>query len=124
MDKHLLIALFHIALVVPFFLYIGYQRAATPEWAYNVLFGLGLLIVAYHGFKAIARLVAKSPAAWINLIHALLVGPLLVYIGFLAKKTPRPAYEMLLIAGFGALGYHLSSLVIMMQTFKQGHHDE
>jgi len=116
-DHHLLLSLFHIAVVVPFFLYIGFQRAATPEMIYNILFGTGLLVLVVHGSKAIVRLVAKSPGAWINLIHVFIVAPLMLYIGYNGKKTQRPAYEMLLMAGFAALGYHLKTLIISSQTF-------
>lgn len=121
MDPHLLIAVFHIAFVVPLFLYIGFQRAATPEWLYNTLFGLGIIVFVYHAIKAIARVVAKSPSAWINLIHVGLIAPLMIYIGYLAKKTERPAYELLLISGFGALGYHLKNLIVITQTFGDRH---
>lgn len=116
-DHHLLLSLFHIAVIVPFFLYIGFQRAATPESIYNVLFGIGLLILAYHGSKAIIRIVANSPGAWINLIHVCIISPLMLYIGYNGKKTQRPAYEMLLMVGFAALGYHLKTLIISSQTF-------
>lgn len=117
MDKHLLIAVFHIIAVVPFFLFVGFQRAATPEWVYNALFGLGLVVLAYHGANSVVRLVANSPGAWINLIHVLIVAPIMLYIGYNGKKTPRPAYEMLLMLAFGALGYHLKNLIITTQTF-------
>jgi len=117
MDKHLLLALFHIAFVVPLFLYIGFQRAATPEWVYNVLFGLGLFILAYHGVMAGIRLMSGSVGAWVNVIHALLIAPLMIYIGYYGKRTPRPAYEMLLILAFGALGYHRKSLIESTQTY-------
>lgn len=117
MDKHLLLALFHIALVVPLFLYVGFQRAATPEWVYNLLFGLGLVLLAYHGVMAGIRLMSQSMGAWVNLIHALLLAPLILYIGYYGKKTQRPAYEMLLMVAFAALGYHLKSLILATQTF-------
>jgi hypothetical protein len=117
MDVHLLLALFHIAAVVPLFLYVGFQRAATPEWLYNVLFGLGILLLVYHGAKGFIRLLAKSGSAWINLIHALLIAPLLIYIGYFGKKTERPAYELLLLAGFAALGYHVKSLIVFSNTY-------
>jgi hypothetical protein len=119
-DKHLLIAVAHVALFVPFFLFVGYQRAATPDWAYRVMFALGVIVLAYHSMKAVARITAKSSMAWVNLIHALLVAPLLLWIGYHGKKTERGPYELLLIAGFGALGYHLSNLVIMTNTFVKG----
>ena len=117
MDPHLLIAVFHLALVVPFFIFVGFQRAATPDWAYHLLFALGVLILAYHGFKSIVRYFAKSAAIWINLIHAFLFAPLLLWIGYNGKKTGRPAYELLLMIAFAALGYHLKSLIEVTQTF-------
>jgi hypothetical protein len=117
MDPYLLIAILHVVLIVPFLLWIGFQRAATPEWVYHVLFGTGLLILAYHGFKAVGRFFAKSQFLWVNVIHVLFVAPLLLWIGYHAKKTERPAYDMLLIVAFGAFGYHLYKLVIMSQTF-------
>lgn len=117
MDSHLIIALFHLAFVVPLFLYVGFQRAATPEWLYWVLFGLGILVLVYHSMKAFARWAAKSPAFWVNAIHVAVVAPLMIWIGYFGKKTMRPAYEMLLIAGFGALGYHAKNLVVEAQTY-------
>jgi len=117
MDIHLLLAVFHIFAVVPMFLYVGFQRAATPEWLYHVLFGIGLVLLVFHGAKAAIRVMARSASAWINVFHAALVAPLLIWIGYFGKKTERPAYELLLIAGFGALGYHLTNLIVITQTF-------
>ena len=117
MDLHLLIAVFHVAFVVPLFLWVGFNRAATPEWAYTFLTGLGILVFLYHGYKAVGRWFAKSPVIWVNLIHMILVAPLLLWIGYNGKKTERPAYEMLLLLAFGALGYHLYTMVLVSQTF-------
>jgi hypothetical protein len=117
MDIHLLLAIFHIFFVVPLFLYVGLQRAATPEWLYNILFGFGVLLFIYQGTKAVIRYMAGSSSTWINVFHAVLIAPLVLWIGYHGKKTERPAYELLLIAGFGALGYHLKSLIVISQTF-------
>jgi hypothetical protein len=84
---------------------------------YSVLFGAGIFVMLYHSYKAISRLIAASPVIWINLIHVFLVAPLLLWTGYYAKRTERPAYDMLLIAAFGALGFHLYKLIIMSQTF-------
>ena len=117
MDIHLLLAIFHITIVVPVFLYVGFQRAATPDWLYHVLFGLGIVLLVYHGSKAVIRIMAKSASAWINVFHAGLIAPLLIWIGYFGKKTDRPAYELLLMAGFAALGYHMKNLLVLTQTF-------
>ena len=112
----MLIALLHVLLVVPFLGYIVYQKAATPEWVYSLLFGLGLFVFAYHSYKSLVRWMAKSPSLWINLFHVILVAPLMIYIGFLGKKTPRSGYELLAILTFGALGYHIYTLILFTQT--------
>lgn len=110
MDTHVLINLFHILLVVPFFLWVGISRAGLPIAAYWVLVGLGLILIIYHGYKAYLRYTQGSNMIWVNLIHALWIGPLLLYIGLKKKDTERPAYELLLLTTFGALGYHLYEL--------------
>ena len=117
MDTYLLIGILHVVVIVPFLLWVGFNRAATPDWVYQVLFGSGILIILYHGFKAIGRYFAKSPVLWVNLFHVFLVAPLLLWIGYHEKKTERPAYDMLLIAAFGAFGYHLYKLIVVSQTF-------
>jgi hypothetical protein len=117
LDKYFLVVIFHVAVVAPVLLWVGFNRAATPDWLYHVLFGFGILVAVYHGYKAIMRLIAKSPVVWVNLIHALLVAPLLIWIGYHAKKTERPAYDMLLMIAFAAFGFHLYKLIVISQTF-------
>jgi hypothetical protein len=117
MDALLLIGILHVVLIVPFLLWVGFNRAATPDWVYQLLFGVGILVLLYHGYKAVGRYFAKSPVLWVNVIHVLFVAPLLMWIGFYEKKTERPAYDMLLIVAFGAFGYHLYKLVVVSQTF-------
>jgi hypothetical protein len=117
MDAFFLVVLLHVTVIVPFFLWIGFNRAATPEWMYSVLFGAGIILLMYHGYKLITRLIAASAIIWVSLIHVFLIAPLMLWIGYYAKRTERPAYEMLLIAAFGALGYHLYKLIVISQTF-------
>jgi hypothetical protein len=116
MDPHFIIALFHILVVVPFLGYIFVQRAATPEYIYNILFFVGIFVLVYHFYKAVLRIKSQSSALWISLIHVLLFAPLMIYIGYKSKKTPRYAYELLGLTTFSALGYHLYSIVLMTQV--------
>jgi hypothetical protein len=117
MDAFFLIVILHVVVIVPFLLWVGFNRAATPEWAYNVLFGSGLLILVYHSYKALPRLMIGSMDAWKNLIHVLIAAPLFLWIGYHGKRTERPAYDMLLVAAFGAFGFHLYKLIVLSQTF-------
>jgi hypothetical protein len=116
-DLHFLIIVAHIALIMPILLFVGFQRAATPDWIYQVLFGFGILVLLYHGYRMVGRWAAKSPKLWVNAIHVAFVAPLLMWIGFHGKKTERPAYELLLILAFGGLGWHLYHLAVLSQTF-------
>jgi len=116
MNPHIALSLFHLLIVVPLLLYIGFQRTDTPSWIYYAIGSIGAIIFFYHGFRLVQRLAASSPNAWINAIHVLLIAPLLMYLGFHQKESPRAAYELLLLLAFGALGYHLFSLVRRLQT--------
>lgn len=110
-DNHFMLSLFHILIVSPLLLFVGFQRADTPVWLYNTLLVLGVVIILYHGFRLTLRLRDNSGYAWVNMIHILFVAPLLLYIGYHKKETPRSGYEMIMMLGFAALGYHLFSLV-------------
>jgi hypothetical protein len=119
MDIHLLLSLFHIFVVVPFFLYIALNRASTTQTVYKVAFVLGIFITLYHGYKALMKFRAGSQSLWVNMIHLLFIGPLLIYIGFLEQETPRAAYELLALSGFGALGYHIYHIIKMLSVVEK-----
>lgn len=110
MDARVIINLFHILLVAPFLIWVGISRGNNVNGAFTALFIIGLFVTLYHGYKSWVRLSAGSGYAWVNLIHLLWIGPLLIYIGSKKKDTPRPAFELLLLTAFGALGYHMYTL--------------
>lgn len=118
MDSHIILALFHLLLIVPFFLYVGLQRSATPPIVYTVLLTLGVILLLYHGYKSWIRYSAASPYLYVNLIHSVLLAPLLIYIGAKGRDAPRWAYEVLLMFAFAAGGYHLYSLVQQMNNVR------
>ena len=116
MDHHTLLALFHVGIVAPFLIYVGVQRAATPDFIFNGLLGLAGAILFYHLYRAYSKWISGSSSLWVNLIHIVLVVPVLVWIGYYKKETSRQAFEMLLLLGFSALGYHLYSLMLEIKT--------
>lgn len=115
-DTHFWLAIIHILFVVPLFLYIGFVRANTPQWLYLALFAMGAIILVYHGLRLIVRLKNRSGYAWVNALHVAIVAPLLLFIGYHKKDTPRYAYELLLMLGFAAGGYHTFSLVKQLEA--------
>lgn len=115
-DNHFWLAIMHLLFVVPLFLYVGIKRASTPHWLYLALLSIGIVVLLYHGSRLIVRLVNRSGYAWVNAIHVLLIAPLLIYIGYNKKETPRFGYELLLMSGFAAAGYHLLSLIKQLEA--------
>ena len=115
-DSHILLSLGHLLILAPALLYVAFSRAATPGWAYSTLLFVGLFMLAYHGYRAFVRIVKKSSYAWVNLIHVMVVAPLMIYIGYNRQDTPRAAYEMLAMLGFAAVGYHIYSLIKELQV--------
>jgi len=63
-----------------------------------------------------AKLKTGNSSLWINLIHVLMIVPLLMYIGYYGKETPRFAFETLLMLAFAGLGYHTYSLMLLLNT--------
>jgi hypothetical protein len=116
MDPHIIIALVHIFLIAPLFFVIAFFRSDMPVWAFRSIFALGLFVLVYHAYKFFTKLAARSSYSWVNAIHVVIVAPLLIYIGLEQKEAPRSAYEMLIMVGFAALGYHLYSLIHMLQV--------
>jgi hypothetical protein len=104
-DKHTIIHLFHILLVGPLFLYVGIKRETIPKLMFPFLLVLGAFITLYHIYLAYNKL-KQGQSAWVNYIHFLIIGPLLVYIGYQGLETTRKYFEMLLLLGMAAIGYH------------------
>jgi len=97
--------LFHILIVGSLFLYVGTQKIRIPKWLFTVLLVLGIIIIPYHIYKAFTYIkIGINP--WFNMIHIFLVGPLLVWIGYNKEKTPKYAFDLLLMLGFASIGYH------------------
>jgi hypothetical protein len=110
-DAHIIVALFHLILVVPLFLFVGMRRMAVPEEVYQGLLVIGTFVLGYHLWRLSVKFRSQTSGQWVNLIHVALIAPLLIYIGANKKETPRYAYELLTMTGFAALGYHLITLV-------------
>ena len=105
MDIAKLVHIFHIIIVGGLFLYVGINREKISKTLFTVLFWLGLLIILYHIFKTY-NYIKLGKGIWVNLIHIFIVGPLLIYIGYYGEKTSRKFFEILLMLGFAAIGYH------------------
>lgn len=107
MDKHKITNLFHIFFVSVLFLYVGFTRNQSPSWIYPLLLVVGVGVIGYHLYGLNVGLAPE----WVHALHFLLVGPLLVYVGYNGQETPRVYYEAMLLLGFAALGYHAMNFI-------------
>lgn len=113
--SHIGLSIFHIALVAPALLYVAIMRGQLSPWIFSLLSGVAIIMLVYHGYKAFIKWKAQSPSLWINLLHIFLVAPLLLFIGSKGYDTPRWAFELLAMLGFATLGYHIYSIIMMVQ---------
>lgn len=98
----MLISLFHIFIVAPLLIYVGVKQNLSHTF-YQFLYYLGIGIVLFHLFISIKKL---PKIAYINYLHVLLFGPLLIYIGYHERNTPLFVYDMIEFLGVLAIFYH------------------
>jgi hypothetical protein len=110
MDPHIILAVVHLVVIVPFLLYIYFTHNELPDIMFKVVFGLGAFVLIYQMYKTYIKL-AAAQSPWVNLIHIFLLAPLLLIIGYYGKETSRKYFEMLLMMTFAAAGYHGWSLI-------------
>lgn len=115
MDTHMILSLFHLVLVVPLFLFVGFQRSDTPRWVYMALLSIGALVFLYHTARLVQRI--GTHMAWIHILHVALIAPVLLLLGWRGRDSPRWLYEVLLLLAFAAGGYHLFQLVKGLEAF-------
>jgi hypothetical protein len=102
MTKSQIIQLFHILIVASLFIYIGTARTNISDSLFPIILGVGVIVVLYHSYKVYVN----PDRAWLYLIHVLIIGPLLIYIGHTGKNTERKYFELLLLLAFATLGYN------------------
>ena len=98
----MLISLFHIFVVGSLFIYVGLQKNLSHNF-YQFLYYLGIGVILLHLFKSIKKL---PRIAYINYLHVLLFGPLLVYIGYNERNTPLFVYDIIEFLGVLVIFYH------------------
>lgn len=122
MDYDVAAACFYIFLIVPVLVYIGIERANTPEYIFKGLLGLGVILFLYHLHSVYIKLRAGSSnlwIPWIDLLYMVIAVPL-IWIGYYEKEASRQHYEMLLLLAFGTLGYNIYTVILHSHTVTGG----
>lgn len=100
--------LFHIFIVTSILLFVGFSRNNTPNWFYNLLGILGVIIILYHTYRLFTH--GLRDYQW-NYFHVLVVAPILLYTAYMKTKTPNIIYDFYIIMGFGAFGINIYKLL-------------
>ena len=100
----------HALLIGPALIFIALRPDALPDSAYTALMVLGVFLLGYHAYRAYSKLRVDA-SAWVNWIHIFLVAPLLILIGYLKKDAASRYFDMLLMLGAAATGYHAVYLI-------------
>ena len=79
----------HVFVLAPLFVYVGIKAEKTPDFFFTVFLVVGAVVALYHSYRIFVtyRNVGLVPYIYINLIHILLVAPLLIYVGMKKVKT-------------------------------------
>ena len=107
MNPHMILSLAHIFALAPLLVIIAKTNWIPPM----VVAFLGAFIALYHAYKAYTKISAGSSIAgtWINLFHALVVGPVIIAHGL--NPDVRYLSEFILMFAFAAVGYHTFYLI-------------
>jgi hypothetical protein len=97
------VAFIHIFLVAPLLIFVGLMKPQY-NWIYYLIIALGVGIFLNFGRK-IASETWTQRTVW-YMVHALLFGALLLYVGWHGKETPDVAFSLLLAVGLAAFTYH------------------
>ena len=100
MDKNA-IYLTHILVSAPIFIYFGHFPEIKNDWQAYCLIGLGAFVMLYHLFRLYTAW-NLGFINWVNIIHFLVVGPLLIFAGW-SRNLIYPWNQIFLVLGYGVL---------------------
>ena len=115
LSKHAYVNLLHILIIVPVIIWI-YVKSINKELTDTIcqpFLYVGVIGILYHIYLCSKKLMENRECwrCWVNYIHIFLVFPLFIYIGYNCAETERRYFEMLLLLGIAAGGYHVMNLV-------------
>ena len=99
----------HVLFSAPVFILLGHNPEIKNDWVSYAVVGLGLIVVLYHLFKLYSAW-NLGYINWVNVIHALVIGPLLIFAGW-KKNLLYPWPQIFLVLGYGAMVNFILNLI-------------
>ena len=106
--------LFHL-LIVPLIIYFILFKSTKLIYTLSKI--LGIIVILYHIYKFIQSY-KLGFISYVNLIHILIIGPLLLLVGILEKNTPLVINDFLLILIFGSIVVFLNKILKIINVYE------
>ena len=106
MNMQNLVSIIHVFIIVPFLLYCVSKGNSMSLYIKYALLLTGAYVMLFHGYKILTNSFTFSVIRIINWFHLVIIGPLLLYIGYNAPNTGAKYYDYLAIIAYSALVYH------------------
>ena len=110
MNNLIYLYLFHLFVIAPLFIFVGYNKKNINHYIFLSLLILGIINLIYHLYLLFNIYNKHKIISHINIMHILFVAPLLIYIGYLKNDTPSIYLDYLLILGSGLTLYFIYKL--------------
>ena len=102
MSEMFWVHLVHILVFSSLLFYVGSVGKNLPDFMFPLLMILAIGVLGYHIYKS-----WKVPNfAWVNYIHIFLIAPIFFIIGYYGKSVSSLYFELCIMLGFAAFGYH------------------
>ncbi len=99
--------LLHVLFIGPLLIYIGLWKPQN-ELLYNILLGLGLLVLLKFTYLTLTQKLTQRSVWYI--LHVILFSTIAIYVGVHKQQTVKVGYSLLLATGLSAFWYHLIRL--------------
>ena len=106
----LIVHILHIVIVAPLLFALTYYGPRTPQPVFPALVAIGAFVLLYHLYLAYKKFKAASPWVWVNLVHIIIVAPLLIWIGVHQQKTHPRVFQGLAVLTAVMFLYHCYQL--------------
>jgi hypothetical protein len=118
METRTIINLFHILIIAPLAIYIGYKgykQEPVPKFWDLLLFVIAIFGFMYHFFRMInpQQPVVINSFRIVNILHMIVFVPIAVFITYnqyFEQEVPQVLYIILILLGVWALLYNAYSL--------------
>jgi prepilin signal peptidase PulO-like enzyme (type II secretory pathway) len=104
--------LFHIFVVAPFLIYLGYKKNKAPNYLYLISTILGIILLLYHAYQYF------KTNWWINLMH-IYIGLIFILFGLYGRNLPNFMYNFFYLIAFIIIIWHISIIISKLNHKKE-----